>query len=129
MKPLVLLCGPVHRPLRVQTLEEAGATVISLIPSSLDPSPRAISVDIPANWLPEDPAMTIHQKTWHKADTVALAAIQQLQLTGETVWVIESDCAAPVDRWAALFADWAADPADGVFFRPQSRLMTSWNPW
>ena len=129
MNSLVLLCGPVHRPLRVQTLQAAGARVISLIPSSLPADPEAISVDIPAAWLPEDPDMTIHQKTWHKADALPLAAIAAADLRADFYWIIESDCAAPTERWAALFSDWEQDPADGVFFRPQSRLMTAWNPW
>lgn len=129
MKSLVLLCGPVSRPLRLQTLREAGAEVVSLIPDSLPAAADSISVGIPPDWLPQGDAKTPHRKTWEKADTLALAAIAQRKLAADFYWVIESDCCASVERWAELFADWEGDPTGGVFYRPRSRQLTAWNPW
>ena len=117
----IILCDHVGRPERLRTLRDAGDILgIPVFPVTpdLQPHAHAASIAIPKHWLPAGDTLSPCRKLWHKAETLSLAAIGLGHVTpAEHYWIIESDCAAALERWLAMFRDHADNPADFLTWR------------
>jgi hypothetical protein len=120
MKQLVLIVDVAGYTNRLRQLEATGYEVIGITPADIA-SPGFLTITAPEEWLPvSDPFPPEHRpgwtaqqrKSWWKSNIHAIAAIQQMDLRADAYWIIESDCAASVRRWKALFDDHADNPDD-----------------
>ena len=118
MRTAIIVCDPAGIKSRAEML--VGLGDVYCVTTTDRPHAHTHAVTIPNDWLPND-SRTLRERCWHKADTLALAAIQQLQIVADFYWVIESDVAAPRSRWEALMESTAADETDGIFAKMTTR--------
>lgn len=128
MKTAIILQDADGYPERLRALQDAHQHVYAVCPSDKQHS-HATPIVVPPSWLPADPAIPIARRCWHRAHTLGLAAVRQLNIVADYYWFIESDCVATQDRWRALFASHEENPADFVGNPFRSRADTPTNPW
>jgi hypothetical protein len=119
MKQVILIVDVGGYDKRREQLEKTGYEVHGITPHDIA-SPGFVPIVAPEEWLPTvDPFpghrdyWTLQQKkSWWKSNIHAFAAIQQMSIDADAYWIIESDCAASVERWKALFDDHVDNPDD-----------------
>lgn len=108
---IVIFQDLVGRSERLRSLCHAHPQVVPVTPET-HTHPGAETIPLRHDWLPREGELL--RKCWWKADAMALAAAEHLQIEADFYWFVESDVAASPERWRAVFADHEDNRADCV---------------
>lgn len=114
-------------PRRVQALRNVHPRVVAVTPPGVRAHAHAPGFEVPDEWISADKSIPRARRCWRRASMVGLAATRGID--SDFYWFIESDVAAPRERWEALFADWEGSAVDCVSNPVRERARTAGNPW
>jgi len=124
MKTAVIIVDHAGYPRRVANtrtaLARAGVDVHAVCPH-YKPHPHAQPVEIPEDWLPEDPAIERWRKDWHRCHLHYVAGYAALGLDADFLWCIENDVATSGATWLRLLEETNDLGHDGLFARLSHR--------
>lgn len=130
MKTVVVVQDHAGYSERVRAIRSAGQIVYPVAPSDFKYG-HTQSFTPPSEWLPQDESRLFRWKCWWKADAMALAAVQELEIDADFYWFIESDCVASQERWRTMFAEYEDNTVDCLSTymgsRPPSSDVWHWN--
>jgi len=128
MKTAIILQDAAGYPERLRALRDAHPNVYAVCPPDKQHA-HATPIDVPLSWLPADLSIPLPRRGWHRAHTLGLAAVRQLNIEADYYWFIESDCVASQERWKALFSAHETSTADFIGNPFRAKEGTADNPW
>jgi hypothetical protein len=124
----VLLSDVANRTSRLKALQMSGLPVVRIVPHDFPPVENGLSITVPKNWLPAKGDQK--KKGWWKAETIFLAAYQELPEKWDYVWCIESDLKATPALWRELFEKTASADEDMLGVKLKTRqTVAPWHWW
>lgn len=110
-----------------RAMAKVGVESFCICPDHL-PKPYATAIELPDDWLPAAPEISIKKKNWWRGHMHFAKAIKQLCPDVDHVWCVEGDTWAAGYTWRRLIQETSEVKSDGMFVdaRRKGQIPCPW---